>query len=369
MSIYRRKWKDDSGKVRKASRFTAEFRYRGTLYREGGFPDKESALNWLNTESLRLRRGGKNYVKPMFAEPIRPLIDQYTDHLAAQGRDAEYCVIAGQRLRRLCNECAWLNLGDISEQSIETWKAQPSYWRGRPTKPVSNKSKNQIVQICKQFCAWLVKPMAKLAANPLADIGNLPHRDNVDYRRAGTVDELNKLLATCDPNRRLYYLFRVYHSKLRSDTLAHTTWRMVHLDATPPFIKTPAQLNKSRKEEKHVLRYDIAQQLRSLRKRAKADDLVFPNAPKLKHLRADLIAAGIATDDGKGNHRLDYHALRATLIDIGKQHNLSLWEVHSLLGHADIRTTMKYYNKTTADPRVSEAMEKLPTLGTVRKSG
>jgi integrase len=368
MSVYKRKYRDATGKLRKSSRFTAEFVYRGKLHREGGFPDKDSALQWVNTESLRLRRGGKGYVKPMLAEPIRPLIDTFVQHLRTHGRDDMYCTVAGQRLRRLCNECAWLNLGDIDAASAEAWKTQPSYWRGRPKQPVSNKSKNQMMQMARQFCAWLVKPMAKLATNPLVDVTPLPHRDNAEYRRAATVDELNKLLATCSPQRHVYYRFRVYHSKIRSDTLAHTTWRMVHLDATPPFIKTPAHINKSRREEKHVLRYDIAQELRKLRKRAKADDLVFPNPPILGDLRADLIAAGIATDDGKGNRRLDFHALRATFVGLAKAAGMTPWEVMELLGHRSIQTTLRFYNKDTAPQSHSDAMEKLPTLGQVRKA-
>lgn len=367
MSIYKRTWTDKTGKKRRGKSYTAEFRYRGQLHREGGFPDRDSAEHWLKTESLRLKRGGKGFVKPMFNSPIRPLIENYVSHLRTHGRDGEYCIIAGQRLRRLCNEAAWINLGDIDAASAEAWKARPSYWRGRPEQPVSNKAKNQIMQIARQFCDWLVKPRAMLAVNPLADVKPLTHRDNTEYRRAGTPEELDKLLATCAPERYAYYRFRIYHAKLRSDTLAHTTWRMVHLDATPPFIKTPAHINKTRKEEKHVLRYDIAQDLRKLRKRAKADDLVFPNPPTLADLRADLIAAGVALDDGKGNHRLDYHALRATFVEIAKRAGATPWEVMEMLGHKDIRTTMKYYNKQSAPQSVSDAMEKLPALGGVRR--
>jgi integrase len=369
VSIYKRAWTDaKTGKKRRSKSYTAEFRYRGQLHREGGFPDRDSAQHWLQSESLRLKRGGKGYVKPMLNSPIRPLIEQYVAHLRTHGRDGEYCIIAGQRLRRLSNECAWLNLGDIDAASLETWKAQPSYWRGRPDQPVSNKSKNQIMQVAKQFCDWLVNPRFLLAVNPLALVKPLTHRDNTEYRRAATVDELNKLLATCAPDRHVYYRFRVYHSKIRSDTLAHTTWRMVHLDATPPFIKTPPDINKSRREEKHVLRYDIAQEMRKLRKRAKADDLVFPNPPTLADLRDDLKAAKVEIG-GAVKDRVDYHALRATFVELCKRAGLQPWDVMELLGHKDIRTTMRYYNKNSAPQSHSDAMEKLPTLGQVRKSG
>jgi hypothetical protein len=107
----------------------------------------------------------------------------------------------------------------------------------------------------------------------------LPAKHNDEYRRAGTVDELNKILATAG-NRRAFYLFRIYQSGLRGRTVAAMRWAWAKLDANPPFVMVPAEWDKSRKPTKYVLRLEIAQELRALRKRTKgkADDKVFANA-------------------------------------------------------------------------------------------
>lgn len=155
---------------------------------------------------------------------------------------------------------------------------------------------------------------------------------------------------------------RVY-SALRSKTLKQLTWRMMHLDANPPFAKTPAEINKSRREEKHAIRRDMAAMLHDSRNGADDDDLVFPNPPTLNDLRDDLKLAGVAFDDGKGNHRLDLHSFRRTLVKFAKQSGLSLEQASLLLGHKCIETTRKYYDEDVVNPELTNAVESLLTLG------
>src|SRR5436305_617107 len=77
-------------------------------------------------------------------------------------------------------------------------------------KLIGNKAKNQHVQIAGQFCKWLVKPKHLLPFNPLEDVQLLRAADNSGYRRAASMEEINKLLATCPTERRLFYLFLLY---------------------------------------------------------------------------------------------------------------------------------------------------------------
>lgn len=375
MSVYRRKL--SNGK--RCKRFTAEAVFRGKVIRRNGFPDQESARHWLNTEMMRLRRSAFGYVKPMLKRMLRTvtnekteradigLIEEFSGSLAAKGRDDEYAYIAEKRLLRLCNECGWLVLGDISPQALTAWARSQSLWRG---KPVTARTKNQFIAIALEFGKWLASPMiALLPSNPLAGVERLPAKHNDRYRRAATVEEFNLLLATCAHDRQLYYLFRIY-TPMRADTIGQLSWEMMHLDAAPPFAMTPAEMNKSRREEKHTIRYEIAQKLRAFRKsaKAKAHDLVFPNAPDLDDFKADLAAAGVQFELKKNFRRLDYHALRKSLVRLGKGAGLSLEQCSTLLGHKDIRTTQKYYDDDSVDTQIGESLERLPTLGEVRRA-
>jgi integrase len=116
--------------------------------------------------------------------------------------------------------------------------------------------------------------------------------------------------------------------------------------------------------------YEIAQELRAERKRtrAKTDAPIFPSPPTLDDFRADLAAAGVAFEVAKGRGRLDFHALRRTLIKIAKRAGLSLDQASLLLGHRDLRTTRKYYDEDTVNPDLGDSVERLPSLGKVRRA-
>lgn len=366
MSIYRRTRKDKSGKVSRSARFTAEFTHRGQLHRRHGFVDRDQARHWIASETLRLRRGETGYVKPMLKAQVVPLIAEFAKHLRENGRDAMYCYVAELRLTRLAGECGWMTLGHVTRESLAEWQRRTSSYRG---KTIGSRTKNQFTDIAVEWGKWLASPaVAKLPANPLAGIIRLQAKHNDAYRRAATEEELNNLLAACGPERRLAYLFRMYNP-IRRITAQRLTWRMMNLDATPPFFKTPADINKSRREEKHTLRYDMAQELRAERKRtrAKADDPVFPKLPTLEDFKEDLKAAGVPFELGKDHRRLDFHALRRTLIRLAKRAGVSRDDAGLLLGHRDPRTTAKYYDEDSVDPDTAVAMEKLPTLGKVRR--
>lgn len=364
MSIYRRKNRS------KRSRFyTAEFRFRGRLHRQGGFADRDSAKMWLQTESLKLRREATGYVKPMLAAQVAPLIDKYIGKLEAQKRDEMYTYTAEKRLKRLASECGWITIGNMTWESLNDWVEAPQlHVHGKKRVQLQPRTKNQFVDLAVAFGKWLARaPQKLLPSSPFSDMGKLSAKPNESYRRAGTIEELNKLLAAT--NRRAEYLFRIYHSSIRRRTLRHLEFGWLHLDASPPFIKVPAEWDKSRREKKYVMRYEIAQELRAekRRRRAKADDLVFPSIATVDDLREDLIKAGIAFEFGKNHRRLDFHALRRTLVRIGKGAGLSLEQVSALLGHKSITTTQKYYDEDVVAPELGESMERLPSIGKMRR--
>jgi integrase len=369
VSVYRRILK--SG--RRSRWFTAEFVYRGKTHREGGFPDRASAEQWVLTEKLKLRRHAKGYVKPMHSARVAPLIGEYVAYLRERGRDAMYCYTMEKRLTAMAGDCGWVTLGDLTHDSLVAWlHAEQTIRAGANRgKAMGNRTKNQYLDGAMEFGKWLAKPaVAKLASNPFAGMDKLPAKHNEDYRRAATVEELNKLLATCSAERRLYYLFRIY-TPLRGKTIGQLTWRMMHLDANPPYLETPGEINKSRKPEKHAIRFEVAAELRMERKRvrAKSDEPVFAAAPDLSQFRDDLAAAGVSPHLGnERTGRLDYHALRASLVSIAKHAGLSEFQVMDLLGHKDFRTTARYYSKASIPEDKGRAMAKLPTLGTVRRA-
>lgn len=362
MSIYRRK---NHGK--RSRLYTAEFMYRGKTHKRTGFPDRETARFWLDSESLRLRRGEVGYIKAMHRAEVAPLITEFVATLTAKGNAEEYVYIAERRLIRLAADCGWRTLGDVTLDSLETWMKSEHLFHG---KAIGNKAKNQHGQIARSFGKWLVKPRHLLPSNPLDEFQQLRQQDNQGYRRAATVDEINKLLATCPRERRVFYIFLLY-VPLRMRTMRMLRWSMFRLDSSPPRVEIPAELNKSKRPEKSPMRYDLAQELRKekARTKAKADDLVFPWLRRtLVDFRADLIAAGISFDDGKGSRRLDRHAFRKTMVRWLAVAGVSIDAASLLLHHKDVRTTRRHYDENAVDPIMTDILEKLPAVGKVRRA-
>lgn len=368
MSIFRRK--TSAGRSRF---YSAEFVYKGRTYRKSGLPDRDAAKFWIASEQLRLRRGAIGLVKAMTAAKVSPLITAYADYLRSRGRDSMYAYIVEKRLTRLSGDCGWLTIANLTRDSLAGWLAgQQKNQAGRNRgKSMSARTKNQYADTAVEFGHWLAKPQqSKLPTNPFAGVDRLPAKHNDDYRRAATVEELNRLLATCPSDRRLYYIFRIY-TPLRGKTIGALTWKMMHLDAVHPYVETPAEWNKSRKAEKHAIRFEVAQELRAERKRsrAKTDELVFGSPPALKEFRSDLSAAGVAIHGGRCDvGRIDYHALRTTLVQIGKAEGLSAWQMMDLIGWRDIRTMMRHYSKLSLEPEQAATMAKLPSIGGMRRA-
>lgn len=368
MSIYRRTFRY-GGKTRKAKWLTAEFSYRGQTYRRGGFADRASAEFWIGTERMRLRRDAVGYVKPMHNVRVHPLILKYIDYLAGRGRDEMYVYTTERRLILMAAGCHWKTLGDITGESVLGWQSKPQFHKhGRKVVEIIAKTKNQYVQTANGFCKWLVQvPQKLLPVNPISGVPLLPAKVNQGYRRAGTIEEIEKLMASCSPDHRLFYHFEIYHP-LRRGTVEQLTWDMLKLDANPPYGETPAEINKSGRDERFPVRFDVAAELRKEKKsrKAKAGDLVFPDCPTIDDLRADLSAAGVAFDDGHGQRRLDLHAMRKTLIRWCKMSGVSIDAASLLLQHKHTSTTQRHYDDDAVDPVMSDVLERLPAIGKVR---
>ena len=60
---------------KKTTTFTASFRFRGQLYRRGGFENRDAARHWEDTTRANIRRGETDHLKPRTAQKLEPLID------------------------------------------------------------------------------------------------------------------------------------------------------------------------------------------------------------------------------------------------------------------------------------------------------
>ncbi len=358
MGVYRRK----IGK-QKSESWYARFTYRGKLHRRGGFPEQDAAQHWMDSTRMALRRGELGYVKAHGAARVAPLIEQYADHLRTLKRADKYAETAENRLNILAGACPWMTIADFTAASFDGWRASGPRYKKKLLKP---KTLNQYLDQAQYFGDWLVSPMKLLPSNPMKDVAHQNVLPNDSYRRAATLEELNKLLDNAPPRRAMIYKFLIY-IPLRRRAMKSIEWRDLVLDGERPTFTLRAELAKNGRVARLAIRQDLADALRAFRGDAADDDLVFGHIPSIETLQRDLKAAGVEFDDGKGGRRLDLHAFRKTVVRLLKKAGVSMDEVHIFLQHRDRRTTERYYDDDLVAPEIAVAAERMPAMGSGAK--
>lgn len=354
MSVRRRKI---SGKLQKT--WTARFMHRGAIYRRSGFPDKDTAQHWHDSTRLALKRGDVGYVKIRTAAKMEPLIQEFEDHLATRKCTDKYILTSRYRLLKMAREIPWMTLADFTAGGFESWRGRKPKWK---KKVISPRSLNQYLATALQFGDWLVKYVKLLPANPMLNVAKVLARSNKHYRRAASLEELNKLLTHAPADRALVYRFLIY-VPLRRAAMLGIEWRDLELAGERPTLTLRAELSKSRHEAKLAIPGHLVKLLAEHRGDASPADHVFKAVPTIDELKLDLQAAGVPFSDAAGQRRLDLHAFRKTAIRILKSAGVSLDEAHVFLQHRSRQTTEMHYDDDMVAPEISTAAEKMPEIG------
>src|ERR1035437_10141218 len=287
-----------------------------------------------------LRDGAQRRLKEHLAD--------YTRDLEKLGRDSMYVYNVEKLVERLLAECNWDFPMDVTADSFQGW-------RGNQDK--APKTLNEYLSTMGAFLNWLVCNK-RLMANPLISAQRVETRGKERRkRRALTHDEVCRLLHVAG-HYRIVYLTALF-TGLRRAELAKLVWDDVHLEAPKPFIAARASTTKNHEDAILWLHDELAAVLRSHRpKNPASSDPVFPEMPRMDHLKAHLRAAGIPYIDDQGR-QADFHSLRHTFGT-----NLSLAEIPprlamQLMRHSDMRLTMNIYTDATQLPTAG-AIDKLP---------
>ena len=90
--------------------------------------------------------------------------------------------------------------------------------------------------------------------------------------------------------------------------------------------------------------------------------MVFPDGlPRMRDMRRDFDAAGIAAKDSQGR-KADFHSLRKTFDTRLQANGVGLVTAMNLMRHSDPRLTAKTYTDSTLLP-MAEAIRRLPWCG------
>ncbi len=333
-----------------------------------GTPDTET-LRWLEHAPLALKArlaavGVIDGERISAAKPLSELLKDFARHLEAKERTAQYVRETQAMLRRTFKDCRFAVWSDVASGKVE------SYLKKLRSDGLSVRRSNGYLTALKSFCRWMVDTR-KASENPLRGLVKLNERTDVRrQRRAATVDELRKLIATTadsgellgmgGPERSLLYRFCA-ETGLRANEARSLT--AGDFDFKRLIVTVPAGYSKHRETDTVPLREDLAEALRRHLKGKLPTSKAFGGTYRrltnwtAEMLRQDLEAAGVAYVDEAGRV-LDFHGLRHTFVTNLSQAPSRV--AQSLARHKSSAMTDRYTHIRLNDERA--ALNLLPDL-------
>ena len=283
-------------------------------------------------------------------KPIQEHLADYVADLAAQRRSKKHVALAKNRISRLCGQCGWEMLSDISSDDFNRWRAAQV--------KLGPKTCNEYLGLASAFLTWLERNQ-RLAYNPLRRVAKAETRGKERRKRRALSQTEVDLLVSKSGEHGLAYFLGAY-TGLRRGEMKRLMWSDVHLDAPKPFIEIRASTTKNYKSALIPLVPALAEALRA-RRVSNSDETgkVFRlGVPTPQTLRDDLKTCGIAVCDDLGRV-VDFHALRHTFATMLARAGIPPRVAMELMRHSDMRLTQSTYTDATLLPLFNE-VEKLP---------
>jgi integrase len=254
-------------------------------------------------------------------------------------------------LPKLFARCGWQTLRDVTAPTFIAWRERSG---------LLPKTVNDLLGSMRTMLLWM-KRTRLITVDPLSDVRKVSNPRVGSFRRALSVQELQRLLTTSPRHRAVVYQTIIY-TGLRRAEMNGLKWDDFKLDDTQPFVRVPSSISKNRKESVHYLRPELAATLRSFRPAdAKPEDFVFRGQlPRIPTFKRDLAAVGIPFEDARGR-RIDLHGLRKTYGTMLAAAGVSPRVAMELMRHSDMKLTMGVYTDVAQLPLIVETA-RLPSL-------
>ncbi|MFG0314176.1 MAG: tyrosine recombinase XerC, partial [Phycisphaerales bacterium] len=287
------------------------------------------------------------------SQPVSEHLKDFVADLESRGRSADYIRKVRSRVNSLIESCDWERLGDVTADSIISWRSSVS---------LAPRTLNHYLDAAQVFMGWLVS-MSRIPENPLSGVQKVDTRGRETIeRRAFTDDEIERLLASSGDRWPIYLI--AAQTGLRYSEMRSLRWGDVKLgDAGRVSVITLRALTtKNRRADVIPLSRGAVSALRHLAQGdAEPTTAVFSGGMPSHHtVTADLERAGIAKVDGLGR-RVDFHALRKTFITNLQRAGVKRRVAMALARHSDSRLTDGVYTDTHALP-YAEALTQLPRI-------
>ena len=323
-----------------------------------GYTDKVATKQRAADIERSVARQREGIVDVDFEHKDKPLSKHIVDWLAdleRSGRSPAYRNKLASRVGRMQNELGWRGLASIRTDKVTSWLVRLS------SDGLATRTVNHYLEAASAFCNWCVS-QSRMERNPLLNVAKAPVVEPRVRRRAATVKELSRLIAS-SPRRALVYVVATL-TGLRRNEMKLLQWGDVVLEHDRPHIALRAETTKSRRADTVALNAEVAERLRCAKPPgAGTADRVFSSIPKSETFRRDLERAGIPVVlDGK---KLDFHALRVTHGTLLATSGATIREAMEQMRHTDVRLTTKVYT----DPRLIDTHRAVTRIPRITSSG
>jgi integrase len=272
---------------------------------------------WLEEIPVRIRdrltgMGLLDIQRSAAGKPLTKLVDEFKASLQAKERTEKYVAETAAMLKRVFDDCGFRHWTDILPTKIE------SYLKGLRDNGLSYRRSNGYLTAVKVFCNWMVSSRFAIAS-PVKHLKPLNvELDRRHERRAGTPDELRRLLeATANEPKR--YGLTGYERALLYQLAAETGLRANELrtlavsafDFEAMTLTVETAYSKNRRQHTLPLRRELVAGLKDYcgGKMSAAKLFAYVTDHTSDMLKLDLQAAGIPYENDNGLV-FDFHALR-----------------------------------------------------------
>jgi integrase len=326
-----------------------------------GFTDKNETRRLalqLVLEADEIRRGIRKPPQPSDTEGLKPIRKHIEAYLAwgkiqggKRGRPwaSRYGQLKDAALTWWVETLGLSNLADVSLPSVEA-----ALQRKASNDRVTGRTLANTAMALAAFLRWCVE-RKYLPSYPLEglrgfDISVSPK----NFRRAFTLEEIGKLLASAPPRNRVVYRLALI-TGFRAGEIASLC--VGHLDLEKKTLQLPAEAAKNRLEAFCALPQDLIHDLAPFLQGRPPHVKLFrhfnPNHAG-RRLNLDLRRAGIEKRTFGG--KVDFHALRTAHINLGIELGFDIKTAQTLARHQTPYLTLNTYGRANAE-RLRNAVE------------
>jgi len=267
-------------------------------------------------------------------------------------------------VKQLVAEFGDLRVEDLTAQRIEAWRSRLGEGRARP---LSNRTRNKLLTVLGGIMQRACKVYG-LASNPARDVEKLRERYDATSFAFYSSEEVHALARSAASEQDGALFLTAAFTGLRRGELIALRWRDVDFERASIRVAgsyANGQLTAPKSGHGRVVPMvpEVATVLAQLGQRrdfVRDDDLVFPGDLGTYLDGSALRRRFIAACERAGLRPIRFHDLRHTFGTLAVRGAESIVELQSWLGHAEVRTTMRYTHyreQADAAARLARAFE------------